>query len=200
MAAIPDYDAEMADDLEPVRFGDAAEAEAWYEAHHADTDRAWFVIAKKGSDLQTPTLAELLDIALAFGWIDGQRRSLDDRAYLQSYGPRRPQSPWSQINRDKVAVLTAAGRMRPAGLAEVERAKQDGRWDAATASPSTAEVPADFLEALEANPTAKAFFATLNRRNTFAVYYQLHHAKRPETRDRRIAKFVAMFERGETLH
>ncbi len=190
----------MADAPEPIRFADVAEAEAWYEAHHADTDRAWFVIAKKGSTLQTPTLAELLDLALAFGWIDGQRRSLDEQAYLQSYGPRRPQSPWSEINRDKVAALTAAGRMRPAGLAEVERAKQDGRWDAATASPSTAEVPADFLEALEANPAAKEFFATLNKRNTFAVYYQLHHAKRPETRARRIAKFVAMFERGETLH
>jgi uncharacterized protein YdeI (YjbR/CyaY-like superfamily) len=189
----------MADEREPIRFADAAEAEAWYEAHHADTDKAWFVIAKKGSALQTPTLTELLDLALAFGWIDGQRRSLDDQAYLQSYGPRRARSPWSQINRDKVAALTAAGRMRPAGLAEVERAKQDGRWDAATASPSTAEVPADFLEALEANPTAKAFFATLNRGNTFAVYYQLHHAKRPETRARRIEKFVAMFERGEKL-
>ncbi|KAA1400040.1 YdeI/OmpD-associated family protein [Aeromicrobium ginsengisoli] len=190
----------MADEPVPIRFADVAEAEAWYDSHHADTDRAWFVIAKKGSRLSTPTLAELLDLALAFGWIDGQRRSLDDEAYLQSYGPRRPQSPWSQINRDKVAALTAAGRMRPAGLAEVERAQQDGRWDAATASPSTAEVPEDFLAALEANPAAKAFFATLNKRNTFAVYYQLHHAKRPETRARRIEKFVSMFERGETLH
>jgi len=190
----------MADEREPIQFSDAAEAEAWYETHHADTGRAWFVIAKKGSSLVTPTLAELLDLALAFGWIDGQRRSLDDQAYLQSYGPRRAQSPWSQINRDKVAALMAAGRMRPAGLAEVERAKQDGRWDAATASPSTAEVPEDFLAALDASPAAKAFFATLNKRNTFAVYYQLHQAKRPETRARRIEKFVSMFERGETLH
>lgn len=189
----------MVESSEPLRFVDAAEAEAWYEAHHADTGKAWFVIAKKGSGLQTPTLTELLDLALAFGWIDGQRRSLDDRAYLQSYGPRRPRSPWSQINRDKVAALTAAGRMRPAGIAEVDRAKQDGRWDAATASPSTAEVPADFLEALEASPAAKEFYATLNKRNTFAVYYQLHHAKRPETRARRIEKFIAMFERGEKL-
>ena len=190
----------MADHSELIRFADAAEAEAWYEAHHADTDRAWFVIAKKGSALQTPTLAELLDLALAYGWIDGQRRKLDDQAYCQSYGPRRQQRPWSQNNGYTVSALTAAGRMRPAGLAEVERAKRDGRWDAATASPSTAEVPADFLEALEANPAAKEFFATLNRRNTFAVYYELHHAKRPETRARRIEKFVAMFERGEKLH
>ena len=190
----------MPDDPEPIRFADVAEAEGWYEAHHADTDRAWFVIAKKGSALQTPTLAELLDLALAYGWIDGQRRKLDDEAYCQSYGPRRARSPWSQINRDKVAALTAAGRMRPAGLAEVERAKQDGRWDAATASPSTAEVPEDFLAALEASPAAKEFFGTLNKRNTFAVYYELHHAKRPETRARRIEKFISMFERGETLH
>ena len=190
----------MPDDPEPIRFADVAEAEGWYEAHHADTDRAWFVIAKKGSALQTPTLAELLDLALAYGWIDGQRRKLDDEAYCQSYGPRRARSPWSQINRDKIAALTAAGRMRPAGLAEVERAKQDGRWDAATASPSTAEVPEDFLAALEASPAAKEFFGTLNKRNTFAVYYQLHHAKRPETRARRIEKIISMFERGETLH
>jgi uncharacterized protein YdeI (YjbR/CyaY-like superfamily) len=187
-------------DRELVRFVDAAEAEAWFEAHHADTDGVWIVIAKKGSTMSTPTLAELLDLALAYGWIDGQRKKLDDQAYQQSYGPRRARSPWSQINRDKVAALTAAGRMRPAGLAEVERAKQDGRWDAATASPSTAEVPADFLEALDANPVAKEFFATLDRRNTFAVYYQLHQARRPETRARRIEKLVSMFERGETLH
>lgn len=190
----------MAGDRELLHFADAAEAEAWYEAHHADTDGAWFVIAKKGSSVQTPTLTELLDLALAYGWIDGQRKRIDDETYQQAYVPRRPQSPWSQINRDKVAALTAAGRMRPAGLAEVERAVRDGRWDAATASPSTAEVPEDFREALEANPAAKEFFATLNRRNTFAVYYQLHHAKRPETRARRIEKFIAMFERGEALH
>ena len=109
----------MADDREPIRFADVAEAEGWYEAHHADTDRAWFVIAKKGSALQTPTLAELLDLALAYGWIDGQRRKLDDQAYCQSYGPRRARSPWSQINRDKVAALTAAGRMRPARCSRI---------------------------------------------------------------------------------
>ena len=187
-------------DRELVRFVDAAEAEAWFEAHHADTDGVWIVIAKKGSTMTTPTLAELLDLALAYGWIDGQRRKLDDQAYQQSYVPRRVRSPWSQINRDKVAALTAAGRMRPAGLAEVERAKRDGRWDAATASPSTAKVPADFLEALDASPAAKEFFATLDRRNTFAVYYELHHAKRPETRARRIEKLVSMFERGEPLY
>lgn len=190
----------MAVERELVRLADIAEAEAWFEAHHADTDRAWFVIAKKGSAVQSPTVTDMLDIALAYGWIDGQRKKLDDDTYLQSYVPRRPRSPWSQINRDKVAVLTAAGRMRPAGIAEVERAKRDGRWDAATASPSTAEVPQDFLDALESSPTAKAFYETLNRRNVFAIYYELHHAKKPETRARRIAKFIAMFERGETLH
>lgn len=188
----------MAVERELVRLVDAVEAEAWFEAHHADTDGAWFVVAKKGSAVQSPTISELLDLALAYGWIDGQRKKLDDETYLQAYVPRRARSPWSQINRDKVAALTAAGRMRPAGIAEVERAQQDGRWDAATASPSTAEVPQDFLEALESSPAAKAFYGTLNRSNRFAVYYQLHHAKKPETRARRIARFIAMFERGET--
>lgn len=182
-----------------LRFADAAQAEEWFEAHHDDTDRVWIVIAKKGSAVATPTNAELLDLALAYGWIDGQRKKLDDEAYQQSYGPRRSRSVWSQLNRDRVGVLMAADRMRPAGLAEVQRAKGDGRWAAAVASPSTAEVPADFLEALDRNPEAKAFFATLNKQHGFQVYYRLHQAKKPETRERRIAKFVDMFARGETL-
>ena len=182
-----------------LRFADAAEAEAWFEAHHGDTDRAWIVIAKKGSSVSTPTIPEMLDLALAYGWIDGQRKTLDDDAYQQSYGPRRARSVWSQLNRDKAEALLAAGRMRPAGLAEIERAKADGRWDAAVASPSTAEVPADFLEALDRNPEAKAFFQTLTKQNTFQIYYQLHQAKKPETRERRIAKFIDMFARGEKL-
>ncbi|MEJ7635918.1 YdeI/OmpD-associated family protein [Aeromicrobium sp.] len=189
----------MPQDRPLLRFVDAAEAEAWFEAHHADTDGAWVVIAKKGSSVASATIPEMLDLALAYGWIDGQRKKLDDGFYQQAYVPRRRRSPWSQINRDKVLALTAAGRMRPAGLAEADRAKQDGRWEAATASPSTAEVPADFLEVLERNPEAKAFFATLSKQNAFAVYYQLHHAKKPETRERRIVKFVDMFARGEKL-
>ena len=189
----------MAADRPVLTFADAAEAEAWFETHHADTDGLWVVIARKGSDVATPTIDEMLDIALAYGWIDGQRRRRDDATYLQTYVPRRRRSPWSQINRDKVAALTTAGRMRPAGLAEVERAKADGRWDNATASPSTFEVPADFLAALGQNPEAKAFFDGAGRQNAFRVYYQLLQARRPETRQRRIETYVAMFARGERL-
>lgn len=183
-----------------LRFADADEAEAWFEEHHVDSDGIWVAMAKKGSAVPGVTESEMLDLCLAFGWITGQRKSLDADAFLQSFVPRRPRSPWSQINRDKVADLTEAGRMRPAGLAEVERAKLDGRWQSATASPAKAEVPADFLEALEGNAAAKEFFATLDKRNTFAVYYRLNEARKPETRARRIEKFVDMFARGQRIY
>ena len=183
-----------------LRFADAAAAEAWFEDHHGDSDGIWVAMAKKGSPVPGVSESEMLDLCLAFGWITGQRKSLDADAFLQSFVPRRPRSPWSQINQDKVAALIASGRMRPAGLAEVERAKQDGRWDAATASPANAEVPADFLKALGRNPAAKEFFATLDKRNTFAVYYRLNEARKPETRARRIERFVDMFARGERIY
>jgi uncharacterized protein YdeI (YjbR/CyaY-like superfamily) len=139
-------------------------------------------------------------MALCFGWIDGQRKALDDQYFLQRFTPRRARSRWSQVNRDKVAALTKAGRMRPAGIAEVERAKADGRWDAAYASVRTMEVPADLQRELDARPQAAAFFATLNSQNRYAILYRLHDAKRPETRARRLEKFVAMLEAGETLY
>ena len=194
------YDAGMPQDRPVLRFADADEAEAWFEEHHADSDGIWVAMAKKGSADRGVTESEMLDLCLAFGWITGQRKSLDADAFLQSFVPRRPRSPWSQINRDKVADLIEAGRMRAAGLAEVERAKLDGRWQSATASPANAEVPADFLEALEGNAAAKEFFATLDKRNTFAVYYRLNEARKPETRARRIEKFVDMFARGQRIY
>ena len=181
-----------------LAFESDAHWEAWLQEHHATSDGVWVKIAKKGSGIPTVAYPEVLDTALCFGWIDGQRKALDDRYFLQRFTPRRARSRWSQINRDKVAALTKAGRMRPAGLAEVERAKADGRWDAAYAGVRTMEVPDDLQRELDARPDAAAFFATLNSQNRYSILYRLHDAKRPETRARRLEQFVAMLERGET--
>ena len=183
-----------------LAFESDAHWEAWLQEHHATSDGVWVKIAKKGSGIPTVAYPEVLDTALCFGWIDGQRKALDDRYFLQRFTPRRARSRWSQINRDKVAALTKAGRMRPAGLAEVERAKADGRWDAAYAGVRTMEVPDDLQRELDARPDAAAFFATLNSQNRYSILYRLHDAKRPETRARRLAKFVAMLEAGETIY
>jgi uncharacterized protein YdeI (YjbR/CyaY-like superfamily) len=183
-----------------LAFESDAHWEAWLQEHHATSDGVWVKIAKKGSGIPTVAYPEVLDTALCFGWIDGQRKALDDRYFLQRFTPRRARSRWSQVNRNKVAALTKAGRMRPAGLAEVERAKADGRWDAAYAGVRTMEVPDDLQRELDARPDAAAFFATLNSQNRYSILYRLHDAKRPETRARRLAKFVAMLEAGETIY
>ena len=177
-----------------------ADWERWLEANHGDADAVWLKFAKKGSGVETVNYAEALEVALCYGWIDGQSRRLDDRFYLQRFTPRRRRSPWSRINRDKALTLIEAGRMRPAGLAEIERAKADGRWDAAYEPASTATVPEDLQRALDANPRAKEFFESLSSQNRYAIYYRLRDAKRPETRARRLQKFVEMLEKGETLH
>jgi uncharacterized protein YdeI (YjbR/CyaY-like superfamily) len=174
--------------------------EAWLEEHHTSAPEAWLRIAKKGSGLASLSIGEALDGALCFGWIDGQRRAHDATWFLQRFGPRSRRSTWSKINTEKVAALIAAGRMRPAGLAQVEAARADGRWEAAYAGQRTATVPPDLQQALDANPRAAAFFATLRGQNRYALLYRIQDAKRPETRARRIARFVAMLERGETLH
>ena len=147
--------------------------------------------------VESVSYAEAVDGALCYGWIDGQTASLDGRFYLQRYTPRRARSKWSKINRKKVEALIAAGRMKAAGLAEIERAKADGRWDAAYDSPSTATVPEDLREKLDENPKAAAFFEALNSTNRYAILYQIQDAKRPETRARRIDKFVAMLNNDE---
>jgi uncharacterized protein YdeI (YjbR/CyaY-like superfamily) len=177
---------------------DAAAWRAWLAEHHADSDGVWLVTAKKG--VAGVSRDEALEEALCHGWIDGQARRRDDATYLQRYTPRRARSAWSQRNTKIVQRLTEEGRMHPAGLAEVERAKGDGRWDAAYAGPATIEVPADLQQALEQEPDAKAMFDGLNSRNRYAILYRLQTAKRPETRRNRIEKFVAMLARGETLH
>jgi uncharacterized protein YdeI (YjbR/CyaY-like superfamily) len=187
-------------ELETRAFASAEEWEAWLRDHHATVPGIWIRFAKKGSGVPTVTYLEALHAALCFGWIDGQARSLDDAAYVQRFTPRRARSIWSKRNRDFATALIEAGRMQPAGLREVERAKADGRWDAAYDAPSTATVPEDLQRALDASPAAAEFFATLNSQNRYAILHRVQTAKRPETRARRIEKFVAMLEAGETLY
>jgi len=155
-------------------------------------------IAKKGRGIASVTHAEALEEALCFGWIDAVRHAHDDDFFLQRFVPRRPRSKWSQVNRDKAVALIEAGRMHPAGLAEVERARGDGRWDAAYEPQSRATVPDDLQAALDANPAAAETFATLRSQNRYAILFRLRDAKRAETRARRLGQFVAMLERGET--
>jgi uncharacterized protein YdeI (YjbR/CyaY-like superfamily) len=181
-------------------FASDADWEAWLQEHHATSDGLWVKIAKKGSGITTVAYPEVLDAAICFGWIDGQRRAFDEQYFLQRFTPRRARSRWSQINRDKAEALIASGRMRPAGLAEVERAKADGRWDAAYGGQRAMTVPEDLQRELDARPSAAAFFAELSSQNRYAILYRLHDAKRPETRARRLEKFVAMLEAGETIH
>src|SRR4051812_40675174 len=166
--------------MDVLAFSSQAEFEAWMEANHAAVDGIWMKIAKKGTGTATCSAPEALDVCLCFGWIDGQRKTLDETYFLQKYTPRRARSKWSQINVAKVAELTAAGRMRPAGLAEVERAKADGRWEAAYPSQRNLAVPEDLQAALDADPVAAANFAGLSSQNRYAILYRLHDAKRPE--------------------
>jgi uncharacterized protein YdeI (YjbR/CyaY-like superfamily) len=191
----------VSDEEEPtVVCAGPEEWRAWLEEHHAGEQGAWLKIAKKGSGIASVSHAEALDVAICFGWIDAVRHAHDDDWFLQRFTPRRARSKWSQVNRDKAEGLIAAGEMRPAGLAEIERAKADGRWDAAYAPQSRATVPDDLQAELDAKPAAAATFATLSSQNRYAILYRLRDAKRPETRARRLEKFVAMLERGETLH
>lgn len=183
-----------------IAFASQEEWEAWLEAEHGASGGIWIKLAKKGSGVPSIAFAEALESALCYGWIDSQAASLDDRFYLQRFTPRRARSKWSKINRDKIAELTRQGRMKSAGLEQVELAKADGRWDAAYSSPANMEIPVDLQEALERNANAAEFFATLNRSNRYAIIYQLEDAKKPETRVRRLEKFMGMLERGEKLY
>ena len=188
------------DDLPVLPFASAGAWERWLEREHARAPGVWLQIAKRQSGIATVTYAEALDVALCFGWIDGQRRGFDATWFLQRFTPRRPGSRWSKINTRHVERLLSAGRMRAAGLAHVDAARADGRWAAAYEGQSSATVPPDLQAALDANPAAARFFATLRGANRYAFLYRVQDAKRPETRARRIARFVAMLERGETLH
>jgi uncharacterized protein YdeI (YjbR/CyaY-like superfamily) len=174
--------------------------EAWLAEQHATADGLWLKLSKKGSGIDSVTRAEALEVALTYGWIDGQARSLDDRYWLQRFTPRRARSKWSKINREAATRLIERGEMKPAGLHEVERAKADGRWEAAYEAQSTATVPEDLQRELDANDTAREFFSTLDSRNRYAILHRIQDAKKPETRARRIEKFVAMLSSGEKIY
>jgi uncharacterized protein YdeI (YjbR/CyaY-like superfamily) len=179
-------------DLPIIPFASPDAWEAWLEGQHATSEGLWFKFAKKGSGIETVTHDQALEIALCYGWIDGQARKFDKDYWLQRFTPRRPRSKWSKVNQQKATELIKRGEMKAAGLREVERAKADGRWDAAYDAPSTATVPEDLIRELEKNDTARVFFSELDGRNRYAILYQIQDAKRPETRARRIATYVAM--------
>jgi uncharacterized protein YdeI (YjbR/CyaY-like superfamily) len=185
---------------EATAFPTAAAWRLWLAEHHADSGGLWLKLAKKAAPEPTLTYAEALDEALCFGWIDAQTRGLDEQYWLKRFTPRTSGSRWSKINTAKADALIAAGRMRPAGLAEVERAQADGRWAAAYAGPGTIEVPGDLAEALAARPEAAAFFTTLTSINRYAILYRLTTVKRAETRARKIAQYVEMLAEHKTLH
>ena len=174
---------------------------AWLESHHATARGAWLRFRKQGAGGETSAFRypQAVEGALCYGWIDGQARSEGNATYRQKFTPRGRRSLWSRINREKALALIEAGRMQPAGLAEVERARADGRWDAAYTSPSQSEVPEDLRAALDASPAAAAAFAGLDSRNRYAILFRLQTARKPETRTRRLREFVAMLERGEVL-
>ena len=180
----------------------AADWEAWLDTNAVDTpEGVWLRLrTKKGATAASLTYAQAVEIALCFGWIDGQGRKHDDVSHVQRFTPRRKRSVWSRINTERAARLIEEGRMRPRGQAEVDRAREDGRWEAAYEPPSTATIPDDFLAELEKHPKAKAFFATLNKRNTYPIAYRLSTTKKPETRAKRLAEMIAMFERGEKFY
>jgi uncharacterized protein YdeI (YjbR/CyaY-like superfamily) len=187
-------------DYQTLEFKTSAQWRQWLEAHHADTPGVWLQISKKGSGIPSITIAEALDQALCFGWIDGQRNRHNEVSYLQKFTPRRKGSLWSKRNVEYVARLTAAGLMTPAGLTEVERAKADGRWAAAYDKPSEMTVPAEFLAELDKHPRAKQVFATLNKTNTYAIAWRLRTAKTEETRLKRQTKILEMLDAGQELY
>ena len=187
------------DDLPILEFADGTAWHGWLDEQHGSPPGAWLKIAKKGSGQATLTYAEALEEALCYGWIDGQKAPHDDRYWLQRFTPRGPRSKWSEINRGRVTNLIEQGRMKPAGIAQVEAAKQDGRWEAAYSPQSTATVPEDFQRALDENPAANDFFKTLRGVRRYAFLYRISDAKRPETRARRISEYVAMLAEGRTL-
>ncbi|MEA2210208.1 MAG: hypothetical protein QOF83_156 [Solirubrobacteraceae bacterium] len=186
--------------LEVLEFPDQAAWEDWLGRHHADTPGVWLRIAKKAAAITTVAYPEVLDTAICHGWIDGQRKPLDETYFLQRFTPRGPRSKWSQVNREKALALVAAGRMRPPGQAQVHAAQADGRWDAAYAPQSRAAVPEDFQRALDQHPKASEFFATLTGSRRYAFLYRLHKVQGPERRAQRIADYIVRLSEGRTLN
>jgi uncharacterized protein YdeI (YjbR/CyaY-like superfamily) len=188
------------DGLPRIRFASAAAWEQWLGENHSGSDGVWIKIGKKDSGIDSVRYPEVLEIALCFGWIDGRREALDERYFLQRFTPRRARSRWSRINRGKVERLIADGRMRAAGHLEVQRAKADGRWEAAYEGQKRITVPDDLQRELDARPEAKALFAGLSSQNRYAILYRLQDARRPKTRARRLEKFITMLEAGESIY
>jgi uncharacterized protein YdeI (YjbR/CyaY-like superfamily) len=183
-----------------LTFTSQAEWEAWLERNGSASTGAWLRLAKKAASHLTVSYAEALESALCHGWIDGQKRAESEHYWLQRFTPRTTRSIWSRINNEKAESLVSAGRMHPAGLREIARAKQDGRWDAAYSSASTSTIPDDLQQALDANQKARAFFATLNSQNRYAILFRIQNVKKAETRAAKIARFVEMLANGEKLH
>ncbi len=192
--------AEQVPDLPVEEFATAKAWERWLSRNHATSDGLWLKIAKKGTGVTTVDIVDAIEVALCYGWIDGLRHKHDDVYFRQRFTPRTPRSKWSMINRDRVEALTEAGRMRPAGQAQVDAAKADGRWAAAYAGSRTIEVPEDLTRALRKNAKARRAFAALDSTNRYAILFRIHDAKRPDTRARRIEQFVTMLEEGRTIH
>jgi uncharacterized protein YdeI (YjbR/CyaY-like superfamily) len=192
-----EFERHVKDGCPIVPFASAADFERWLERSASDSDGLWMKIAKKASGIASITYDEAVDVALCFGWIDGQKGSYDSQWFLQRFTPRRPRSIWSLVNTQRVQALTDAGRMRPAGLAQVEKAKADGRWDAAYGGSRDIEVPADLREFLDATPEASAFWDSLTRSQRYPFLFRLQTARRPETRAKRFTEYTRMLIAGE---
>ena len=182
------------------RFKTRTDFADWLEKHRKTSPALWVRIARKGSGIKSITYAEGVEVALCYGWIDAQKLPESETAWLQRFMPRRSRSIWSKVNREKALALVANGQMTQAGLVEIERAKTDGRWEAAYDSQAGASVPPDFEEALERHPKAKAFFKSISAANRYAITWRLQTAKKAETRAKRMRRFIEMLEKGETLH
>jgi|SRR5437660_6446397 len=189
-----------ADSLTIIFFESRQDWEEWLKEHQAATKGLWLKLAKKGTNISSIDYQQALEIALCYGWIDGQKASYDEQHWLQKFTPRGPKSIWSKINCDKATALIAEGRMQPAGMLQVERAKADGRWDAAYDGQSKITVPADLQSELDKNQRAKEFFATLDSRNRYAILFRIQTAKKPETRAARIQKFVEMLAQNQKIY
>ncbi len=192
--------APTASGLPIIAFESAHAFECWLLEHHQESKGIWLKFYKKDSGVATVGYTEAVDVALCYGWIDSQVKSLDDKAYLQRFGPRRPKSVWSKMNIARIGRLAEQGRLRRAGLAAIERARTDGSWYAAYDSQSNMEIPEEFLEALSKNKEAHAFFQTLNRSNVFSIVFRLQTAKKPETKQKRIQQIIDTLARGEKFH
>jgi uncharacterized protein YdeI (YjbR/CyaY-like superfamily) len=188
------------DNLEVMSFETQQDLEAWLKEHHTDTKGIWLKIAKKEARTPSVSYSEALESAICYGWIDGQKASFDDRYWLQKFTPRTARSIWSKVNCDKATALITEGRMQPAGLRQVERAKSDGRWDKAYDSQSKITIPDDFQRELDNNPKAREFFKTLNSVNRYAILFRIQTAKKPETRSARIQKFIEMLSQHQKIY